>query len=417
MSKMQNGVNQATICLIPYKNHDKFRKIFAEIKRVTENIIVIDNNHESVLKNKCQDVEYYHNGNKGMLAGATNLAVSYCKTKYFVYLCSNHIHIYDDTWLEDLIQQMEEMPNVVMGGDLLPVGRAMHIQGGIYIARTVFLTQYPYNVKKFPFSFMDVDISALITRKGLKMKGLRGIKSVMTKWGKFDEERNEREKKYKIVNSSRTLKKLIYTCNYGNYDDIKEPIINTPGWDYVMATDTPQKTKRWNVVVRKSDYPVWLGAREIKLMPELLFADYDLTIYIDASITVNVDLDEYVKRLSENADMAVSQHPQRFCVYEEIKACVKHLRITPEQSKKIYNKYKDDGITEMGGLVQCDIMIRKNNKHLNYFGKRWFEETRFTTRDQIAFMHTYHRFPISLSLFSAYESSKFMIKTQHNNGL
>lgn len=195
---MKNS-HKATVVFVPYKNHVRFRKILAEVKRVTNNIIVIDNNPEPVLKNECQDVQYAHNGNKGMLAGATNFAVTICRTEYFVYLCSNHIHIYDDTWLEDLIEQMDALPDVVMGGDLLPVGKALHIQGGIYIARTIFLKQYPYNVKKFPFSFMDVEISALITRKGFKMRGLKGVKSVMTKWGKFDKERNDREKLYKIV--------------------------------------------------------------------------------------------------------------------------------------------------------------------------------------------------------------------------
>jgi len=204
MPRMWYGINKtgkmkATVCLVPYKNHNNFRKVLAEVKRVTDKIIVIDNNRESVLKYECEDVVYRHNGNKGMLAGATNLAVSLCETEYFVYLCTNHIHIYDDTWLEDLIEQMDSMPDVVMGGDLLPVGKAMHIQGGIYIAKTSFLTQYPYNVKKFPFSFMDVEISALITRKGFKMRGLKGVKSVMSKWGKFDKEKNDRTKRYKIV--------------------------------------------------------------------------------------------------------------------------------------------------------------------------------------------------------------------------
>ncbi len=192
-------IDDATVCLVPYKNNDKFRKTFADVKRVTNNIIVVDNNREPVLKRECDDVLYLHNANRGMLAGATNLAVTHCKTKYFVYLCTNHTHIYDDTWLEDLIQQMDADPEVVMGGDLLPVGGSVHIQGGIYIAKTIFLSLNPYNVKKFPFSFMDVYISATILKKGLKMKGLKRIKSTMNPWNKFHDEKNRRDKRFKIV--------------------------------------------------------------------------------------------------------------------------------------------------------------------------------------------------------------------------
>ncbi len=211
------------------------------------------------------------------------------------------------------------------------------------------------------------------------------------------------------------MKKLIYTCNYGNYDTVKNPIIKTLGWDYVMVTDT-QKDADWDVVVWETNNPKWLAAREVKLMPELMFSDYDITIYIDASMQINTDLDEYIKRLSKTADMAMAQHPQRFCVYEEIKACVTHKRLLPIQSKEIYNRYKAQDIPEMGGLFQCGVMIRRNNNHMNYFGRKWFEETKFTHRDQIAFMHTYHEFPISLSPFSAYESGKFMIINRHSNG-
>ena len=202
MSEVHDSLNKATVCLIPYKNNASFRKILAEVKRVTDNIIVIDNNRESIFKGEVlgQRIQYAHNGNIGMLASATNMAVSLCETEYFIYLCSNHIHIYDDTWLEDLVEQMDNMPEkVVIGGDLIPYDKRFHIQGGVFIARTWFLKKYPYNAEENPFSYMDVKMSDKIIAKDYQMKSLKRVKSTMNKWNKFHDIKNIQDKRFKIV--------------------------------------------------------------------------------------------------------------------------------------------------------------------------------------------------------------------------
>ena len=199
MSEVQDSKHKATVCLIPFKNNTRFRKILSEVLRVTKNIIVIDNNRESIFKQECNKHTYRFNGNKGGLAGATNMAVSLCETEYFVYLCSNHIHIYDDTWLDYLVTQMDEMPEAVMGGDLTPYKGRHHIQGGIFIARTQFLKDYPYDAEHYPFSYMDVFMSDKIVKLGFKLGEIGGIRSTLSKWNKFSEIRNAQNERFKIV--------------------------------------------------------------------------------------------------------------------------------------------------------------------------------------------------------------------------
>ena len=199
--EIQTIKHKATVVLIPYKNRTRFRKILAEVKVITDNILVIDNNRESIFKSEVsnQGFMYAFNGNAGGLAGATNMAIKLCKTEYLVYLCTNHIHIYDDTWLDDLVEQMDALPdNVVMGGDLIPYKGRHHILFR-WIARTDFLKQYPYDAKNYPFSYMDVFMSDKIIKKGFKMVDLERMKSTMAKWNKFSEIRNAQNERFKIV--------------------------------------------------------------------------------------------------------------------------------------------------------------------------------------------------------------------------
>lgn len=215
------------------------------------------------------------------------------------------------------------------------------------------------------------------------------------------------------------MKKLIYTCNYGNYDGIHEPEIKTPGWDYVLVTNNPKlESKEWDILYHRSNLSNFLASREPKLRHNMLFSDYDLSIYVDAAVQVNVNLDNFIEnRISDSADMAISQHPVRHCVYDEIKACVVHMRLSEKKADIIRLNFMDDGIPKSEGLVQCGIIIRKHNRpDLDKFGKLWFEKTKFTMRDQLAFMHTYHKHRIiSFNMFSAYEIELLMKTHIHNN--
>lgn len=216
------------------------------------------------------------------------------------------------------------------------------------------------------------------------------------------------------------MNKLIYTINYGNYDPIHKPKIITPGWDYVCVTDNPKSGTGWNMLPYDNDMPRWLIAREPKIKFDKFFPEYDISIYIDGGYMVNVDLNWFLEgKLSESADMALQQHPSRHCIYNEINACVVHTRMTKQKASEIELKYKGEGVPKCEGMTQNGIIIRKHNRgNLNKFCDMWFEETKFTTRDQLSFMYTYHKNKIiSFNLFSAYGMEDQFKLNRHNNGL
>lgn len=202
------------------------------------------------------------------------------------------------------------------------------------------------------------------------------------------------------------MKKVCYTINFGNYDILQEPKVITPGWDYVCITDNPKLKTKWDILHYDNDMPRWLIAREAYIKHNKFLKDYDLSIMVGGQYSVNVNLDEWMKnRISDSADMALAQHNQRFCVYREIDACVAFNKMTDQKRIEIYKKYISAGLQEEFGLVQCGVIIRKHNRpNLDKFSDLWFEETKFTTRDQVSFMYTYfkHRI-ISYNLFSAKE--------------
>lgn len=210
------------------------------------------------------------------------------------------------------------------------------------------------------------------------------------------------------------MKKLIYTVNYGNYDYLLEPEIFTSDWDYVVVTDNINlKSKNWNILhYDEPDLQRWLIARKSKILVSDFFPEYDISIFIDAMYRVNVDLNEFIRnKINQSSDIAFAQHHERHCVYQEIKECYVKGKINQKYRDKIIKKYQAEQIPKDSGLFQCGCMIRWHNReNLDLFNQKWFEETKFTARDQISFMYIYNKFRIiSLSVFSNEELKGNMI--------
>jgi GT2 family glycosyltransferase len=178
---------KVSICIVAFNNNDSVQRVVNEIAITDRNdyeVIIIDNNIDNfidklVIPKEISQIRIIKNYNSGMLSGATNEAIDIAEGQYFVYLCGNHTHINSPDWLTYM---MEKLGKHHIGGTVSPYfisgHTGMHVQGGSFIGRTDTLFKYPYNVDKFPFSFMDVDLSIRLLKAGYKLIEMPEIKSV-----------------------------------------------------------------------------------------------------------------------------------------------------------------------------------------------------------------------------------------------
>jgi hypothetical protein len=205
---------QVSVCLVPFMNSKRFIKLFELVQKAEKidfEIIVINNNNSPTYKwiSEKPGMKYYHNENKGQLAGAVNKAVSMAEAEFFVYLCTNHIRIFSNDWLYYMVGQIKKYDErYVMGGDVRAFRNANHVQGGLYIARTEWLREHPYS-KEFPFQFMDVEICKKIIKNEKKMFRIPLVHSSMGLWNRRSHDTNRMTKRIKIVHSS-TINKFAY---------------------------------------------------------------------------------------------------------------------------------------------------------------------------------------------------------------
>ena len=214
----------------------------------------------------------------------------------------------------------------------------------------------------------------------------RKVVDVDTFLADIKEQVTEMEKNDKIV---------VYTCITGGYDGLMEPVVVTPGVDYVCFTDNMNmKSKTWKIVPMPEELNGLSDVkrqRGVKILAHRYLPDYGISVWVDGSVQVKGDIKEYLKTIDlDNYSVLIPEHPARKCIYAEKDACVKIRKIKGDEitlAEKQMKRYKDEGFPVNYGLVQTNVMIRRHNdKYSKELMEKWWSELKdYSHRDQLSF--------------------------------
>ena len=162
------------------------------------------------------------------------------------------------------------------------------------------------------------------------------------------------------------MKKVIYTVLTGNYDKLEQPEAVDVSFDYICLSDTDGRDGVWEL--RRIPYddpsPI-MRSRYAKLHPHVLLPEYDLSVYMDANLCImGTDFYEAVNKWAEDAPsfpFAVVQHPERDCVWDELRRCYLKDRISTSAAVQWYNYLKRTGMPRHAGLSENNILVRMHN--------------------------------------------------------
>lgn len=187
-------------------------------------------------------------------------------------------------------------------------------------------------------------------------------------------------------------KKVIYTCITGGYDTLMPLSYVNSDFDYICFSDFDIKSDFWKIRripeelnsldnIRKQRY--------VKLNPHKFLPEYDFSIWIDGNVDIKGDVDNYLKENNVNPEVSiyVGEHPQRRCIYEEAKACIRLKKDSEDVINKQIEDYRKEGFPSSFGLPQTCIMFRyHNDKHCIKLMENWWKEVETKSyRDQLSF--------------------------------
>lgn len=140
-----------------------------------------------------------------------------------------------------------------------------------------------------------------------------------------------------------------------------------------------------------------MNAKVFKVLPHK-FLDYDISIWIDGNIYLNVPPEQLVQEWLGNADMAVLEHYHRKDLYWEAKMLSSTFKnrtpwVIDEVNKQIQH-YEQIGMPRREEVVMGGMLIRRNNPIVNQFNEAWWAEIcRWSQRDQLSFPIVRRQFP------------------------
>lgn len=225
------------------------------------------------------------------------------------------------------------------------------------------------------------------------------------------------------------MKKVVYSCITGDYDDIPVYEYVDKSWKYVLFTDSEKllqhkKIKNWEIrplYFNKLDNVK--NARWHKVNPHILFPEYDYSLWLDANIIIKNDniFKKCEKYIKNSTLIAVPLHPKRSCIYKEADT-IKESKIDYAKTVNKEMKFlKESGYPKDNGLSETCILFRKHNLIAQMLNLWWSMIEKYSKRDQLSFDFAAWKYDIKkIPLYKTKGKHRkcadftFIYKTSHN---
>ena len=196
-----------------------------------------------------------------------------------------------------------------------------------------------------------------------------------------------------FLNSGKRV--AVYTALFGDYDKIKKIKTKNPLCDYYIFTDQnitsgcDWQLREYQFDKNISNDPI-LKNRFLKLHPHLLFPEYEYSIYIDATIIIELDIMRLMSRMGDNIIGLFGHHTGIDCSYLEAERVKKAGRAPVEKVDRQMKKYETEGFPSHFGFFENSIIVRKHNDKqcVSIMETWWNELVNETKRDQLSFMYS-----------------------------
>ena len=181
--------------------------------------------------------------------------------------------------------------------------------------------------------------------------------------------------------------KVIYTVLTGGYDRLEQPAVVSPDWDYICYGDHDGKDGVWQLrTIPFEGCPV-IRARWAKMHPHILLPEYSCSVFMDANLRISAP-EFYETLLGSQAGIAILEHPERDCVWEELRYCYLKDKVSTSTAVKWHRFLRKMGMPRHKGLAETNILLREqNNPDIVALDELWWDLLVQSggSRDQLAF--------------------------------
>lgn len=209
------------------------------------------------------------------------------------------------------------------------------------------------------------------------------------------------------------MKIAVVTANFGGIDKKKEIPKQTIEFDRFYI-DEHNREFTFNDVNNR------LAAKYYKICTHRIYSDYDVYIWLDASVHVISGnfIESFITQLG-SSEIAIQKHPFRSSIYEEADFIIRSIKNGNKYLSTRYNinallkelKFIGNGIE---GLFGCGLFARVNSEKINKIFDLWFmDNLLWSAFDQFSFVRHVKAMNISIANFGDFTSNSYYKLVKH----
>ena len=190
----------------------------------------------------------------------------------------------------------------------------------------------------------------------------------------------------------------VYTAITGGKDYLRTDQ-NFSSAKFVAFVEPPPgfDSKNWEI---RNPYSLFKDPRRNARIHKILTHQYiesEYSIWMDGIFALRVPAEELIKFLN-GCDIAMFEHNQRDCLFDEASVCISLKLDDEEKIKKKVNKYRKEQIKEHNGLFETGIVVRRHTKKIEELNNLWWSELSvFSRRDQISLNYAIKKLGIQVN--------------------
>jgi GT2 family glycosyltransferase len=196
---------------------------------------------------------------------------------------------------------------------------------------------------------------------------------------------------------------VVYTAITNDYDAIKEQPLTARNVDFVAFTESLVESTTWQTrPVHKLFNDPNRNAKIHKILPHVYFPDKEYSLWIDGSVVIDFTfpVSRLIEMYLQDCDLAVFEHPDRHCVYQEANACLVRKLDDPIIINNQVQRYTKEGYPANFGLAECSVLLRRHTDKIKQFNEAWWEEIKNgSKRDQISFNYVANKLNLKYNYF------------------
>lgn len=193
------------------------------------------------------------------------------------------------------------------------------------------------------------------------------------------------------------MKICVYTVILGRYDALLDPTEGSAaGAEFICFTDDPTLSSDvWDIRLVEPSFPTDIvrSARMLKILGHESLSEYDVTVYMDASVRLRTPPGQLVSAwLESDHDMALANHSFRAHLVDEFDEVV---RLNYDDRGRIYEQLVDYATFTPDLLLErpvwTGILIRRSTPAVASAMRIWADHVlRYSRRDQLSILVALH---------------------------